>query len=168
MEKLTIIKYPDPRLRQNCPPVRDFGDELNRLAGSMLEAMRQNNGVGLAGPQIGFMQRIFVCNPTGEAKDDLIVINPLLSELQGVLESEEGCLSIPEVRVPIRRAKSCTLTAKDVAGNEFELTAEDLLARIWQHETDHLHGRLILDYMTEADAISNRRAIRHLEKMFEG
>lgn len=166
LQILPILKYPDPRLRRSSEEVGEFGEDLHNLAMRMLQTMRQKNGVGLAGPQVGFMQRIFVCNPTGEPKDDLIVVNPRLSDLQGILESEEGCLSIPEVHVPIRRAQHCKLNATDAFGKAFEVVAEDLLARVWQHESDHLNGRLILDYMTEASSIANRRVIKHLEMTF--
>lgn len=165
-EYLKILKYPDPRLRRKCPPVTDFDDKLRELAEAMLELMKSNNGVGLAGPQVGFMRRIFVCNHSAEPGDDLVVVNPELQEMEGLAETDEGCLSIPEVLVPIRRAQRCTMIAKDVTGRTFEVTAEDLQARIWIHENDHLDGKLILDYMNEAGRIANRRAIKHLEETF--
>ena len=163
---LTIVKYPDPRLRQVCAPVVEFGDELRRLVERMLQLMNNRNGVGLAGPQVGVTQRIFVCNHTGEPGDNQILINPQLSNLEGAIEGEEGCLSIPDVLVPIRRAQRCAIQAQDLEGNRFELAGQDLQARIWQHEYDHLQGKLILDYMDEASRISNRRIIKQLEATF--
>ena len=163
---LAILKYPDPRLRQACAPIVEFGEDLRQLADRMLQLMKDRNGVGLAGPQVGIMQALFVCNHTGEPGDDQILINPQLSNLEGSAESEEGCLSIPDVLVPIRRAQRCTIEAQDVEGNRFELTGQDLQARVWQHEYDHLQGKLILDHMDEASRISNRRIIKQLEASF--
>jgi peptide deformylase len=165
---LSIVKYPDPRLRQSCAPIVDFGDELRDLTERMLQLMNDRNGVGLAGPQVGVMQQLFVCNHTGKPGDDQILINPRLLDLEGAATGEEGCLSIPDVLVPIRRAQRCTIEAQNVDGSRFELTGEDLQARVWQHEYDHLQGKLILDHMDEASRISNRRVIKQLEASFNG
>jgi len=167
IENLEIIKYPDPALRLSCPVVVDFDAGLADLSRRMLELMKQNNGVGLAGPQVGNRQRLFVCNHTGEPEDDLVVINPELSELEGWTEASEGCLSIPDVQINIRRAERCKLKAQDAEGHTFELWGEDLQARVWQHEYDHLQGRLILDYMDEASRIANRRIIKQLESSYK-
>lgn len=167
MDKLTILKYPDPRLRQACQPVEAFDEPLRQLAARMLELMKASNGVGLAGPQVGYMYRLFVCNHTGQPEDDQVMVNPVLSDLEGRTEGEEGCLSIPEVLVPIRRAQSCLLQARDASGKSFELTGADLPARVWQHEMDHINGKLILDYMNDADRIANRRSIKQLEASFK-
>ena len=166
IENLEIIKYPDPRLRASCAGVVEFDAGLADLARRMLELMKQSNGVGLAGPQVGNRLRLFVCNHTGEPEDDLVIINPELSELEGCAEASEGCLSIPDVLVDIRRAERCRLKAQDAEGNTFELWGEGLRARVWQHEYDHLRGRLILDYMNEASRIANRRIIKQLESSF--
>src|SRR5437870_3788655 len=99
-----LILYPDPRLRHKCAPVEHFGDRLAAVAEGMLRLMRANRGVGLAGPQVGLAERIFVCNPTGNPEDDRVYVNPELLDLSGSIEAEEGCLSIPEVRVMVRRA----------------------------------------------------------------
>jgi len=163
-----IVVYPDSRLRKKCTPVgpSEFDVSLAALASRMLELMKANRGVGLAGPQVGVCRRIFVCNPTGEPGDDHVYVNPVLSDLTGNVEGEEGCLSIPEVRVMVRRAKRCRIQAQDVQGNPAQFEAEDLLARIWQHETDHLDGRLILDRMDASDKIANKKQIAHLEASY--
>lgn len=160
-----IVLYPDPQLRQKCAPIlpAEFDASLAGLARRMLELMKAHNGVGLAGPQVGVCRRIFVCNPSGEPGHDHVFVNPVLSELTGAVEGEEGCLSIPEVRVMVRRAKRCRLTAMDLQGRPVEADAEELLARIWQHETDHLDGRLIIDRMNAADKIANKKQISQLE-----
>jgi len=161
-----IVRYPDPRLRTKCAPVEDFDESLTALADRMLELMHAGNGVGLAGPQVGICRRIFVCNPTGEPDDDRIFVNPELSDLIGAVEAEEGCLSIPDVHVTVRRAKRCKIRAFDVTGAEVVCEGEDLLARIFQHEASHLDGGLIIDMMNGADKIVNKKIIADLEAQY--
>lgn len=165
--RLKIISYPDPILRKKCQPVAEFGGNLPALARKMWEIMHAERGVGLAGPQVGLPYRIFVWNPTGEPDDDRVVINPKLSDFVGQEEAEEGCLSIREVHVQVKRAKSVVMTGQDADGRPFTLEGVDLPARIWQHETDHLDGRLILDYQSGAEEIANRRALKELEAKYK-
>ena len=163
-----IVTYPDPGLLKKCAPVKasEMDESLSDLAQRMLEIMKANKGVGLAGPQVGVNRRLFVCNPTGEPDDDHVYVNPVLSDLTGSVEGEEGCLSLPEIRVMVRRAKRCRISALDVHGQPIEAEAEDLLARIWQHETDHLDGRLILERMNAAEKIANKKLIAQLEEKY--
>jgi peptide deformylase len=156
--------YPDPCLRKTCQPVDTFDDSLRRLAERMITLMREHKGVGLAAPQVGVNLRLFVCNPTPEPENDRVYINPVLTDLVGVVEAEEGCLSIPEVLVSVRRAQRCRLAALDLTGQPVEVAADDLEARVWQHETDHLDGVLILDKMSQADKIATRRMLKQLEE----
>lgn len=160
---LTIIQYPDARLRKPCARVERFDDDLAKLAARMIELMREKEGIGLAGPQVGAMIRLFVCNVTGDPKDDQVYLNPVLTQLEGESEGEEGCLSIPDVTVTMRRAARCRMTAFDLQGQPVEREGADLLARCWQHECDHLDGRLIIDRMSEAERIANRKALKRLE-----
>lgn len=161
-----IVLYPDPCLRAKCMPIKDFDESLAALAERMLELMHAGNGVGLAGPQVGVCRRIFVCNPTGKPADDRVFINPELFDLVGTAEAEEGCLSIPDVHITIRRAKRCTIQAFDVTGAEIAYEAEDLAARIFQHETAHLEGGLIIDMMNGTDKIANKKPIADLEAQY--
>lgn len=160
---LQIIAYPDARLRMVCQEVDRFDDALAALAERMLQLMRQHEGVGLAAPQVGVLLRMFVCNPTGDPKDDHVYVNPRLTDFADQGDREEGCLSIPDVTVNVRRPLSCKMHAFDLQGRPIEEEASDLLARCWQHECDHLEGRLIIDRMSESDKIANRKAIRQLE-----
>jgi peptide deformylase len=164
--RLRIVKYPDPVLRQVCAEVTEFGPALEALGRRMLELMRQDRGVGLAGPQVGLLLRLFVCNTTGEPEDDMIWVNPKLSDFEGGEEANEGCLSLPEVTVPVRRPALVTITARDAAGREIVRRGEGLTARVWQHETDHLDGRLIIDYMSTESEFANRRALKELESEY--
>ncbi len=161
-----IIKYPDPRLRRVCEPIEEFDERTAAVAQRMLKLMKEGNGVGLAGPQTGLCLRIFVANPTGEPADAQVFINPELLDLTGTVEAEEGCLSLPEIRVNVRRARRCCIRAQDVTGRHFEMEGEELIARIWQHETDHLNGKLIIDRMNATDKIANRKKIAELEETY--
>lgn len=165
-DTLQIIRYPDPRLRKPAEPVEAFDGTLAALAQRMLQLMRAQKGVGLAGPQVGVPLRLFVLNVTQSPEDDLVLVNPELSDLQGIVQASEGCLSIPEVRAEIRRAARCRVSARDVAGRALELEAGGLLARVLQHETDHLNGVLILDRMGPGDRIAARKQLRELEAEF--
>lgn len=165
-DKLHIIYYPDPILKRVCEPVNAFGPELQALAARLLTLMHQSQGVGLAAPQVGVTIRLFVFNLTGEPEDDVVYVNPKLSDLQGASEEPEGCLSIPEVDVTMRRSTSTTIEAVDTAGDPIHCPGQDLTARVWQHEMDHLDGRLITDNMSSTDEIANRRALKQLEADF--
>ncbi|MCB9851775.1 MAG: peptide deformylase [Phycisphaerales bacterium] len=169
LDTLTIIKYPDPRLRKACDPVTVFDDNLRALATRMVELMNQAEGIGLAAPQVGILSQMFVCGVIGKPDEWMAFVNPTLADLDGPMEAaEEGCLSIPDVNVTIRRAVSCRIDALDLDGNPIAYTASDLIARCWQHECDHLQGRLIVDRMSPADQVANRRALKRLESRFRG
>jgi peptide deformylase len=129
----------------------------------MLTLMKEAKGVGLAAPQVGISVRLFVCNITGEAGDDTVFVNPRFVERTGLMEGEEGCLSIPGVSVSLRRSARAVIEACDLEGRSFRRTGEQMLARAWQHEMDHLNGLLIIDNMSPTDEIANRRAIKQLE-----
>lgn len=164
--KLSIVLYPHPVLKKISTPVTEFGGELKALGARMLALMHEAEGVGLAAPQIGLAIRMFVYNVGKEANEDRICVNPTVAELTGAEEHEEGCLSIPGVKVTMRRATHAVLRAYDTDGVAFELAGEDLQARVWQHEIDHLNGRLIVDHMSAVDEIANRQVIRQLRDNF--
>ena len=168
LERLHIVHYPDPVLKKRCAPVEEFDERLRNLANRMLDLMKQENGVGLAAPQVGLLIRLFVGNATGEPEDDFVCINPRFAELTGAAEGEEGCLSLPGVTVTMRRATTAIIEGFDVEGKPFTKTGVDLQARMWQHETDHLEGRLITDHMSTADEIANRLALRQLKEQYVG
>ena len=166
LDKLKIVYYPDPILKRVSEPVEEFSAELAALVDAMLDIKKEAKGVGLAAPQVGIPIRLFICNVTGEPGDDLVCVNPTLSGLDGAGELEEGCLSIPGVTITMRRSAKAVLNAYDARGHAFERTDDELLARVWQHEVDHLNGRLITDNMSTTDEITNRRALKQLELDF--
>jgi peptide deformylase len=163
---LKIIRYPDPRLKKPSSPVHQFDGDLAELAGEMLRLMRQHKGVGLAAPQVGRNIRLFVMNPTGEEGNDRIYVNPTLLSPVGEETSEEGCLSIPDVTADILRSQTVTLMAQDLAGKAVELSETGYIARIWQHEIDHLDGILITDRMGTTAKMLARKTLRELEEEY--
>ena len=164
--KMRIVLFPDPVLKKRAKAVGKFDAGIEVLARRMLELMHDAKGLGLAAPQVGVGLRLFVCNPTGEPGDDVICVNSRLTDLSGGEEKEEGCLSIPGVTVTVRRATQVVMEALDAVGKPFQATGVDLRARVWQHEVDHLDGRLIVDNMSATDEIANRRAIKQLQDQY--
>lgn len=164
-EQLAIVHYPHTVLRQKAETVAEVTDEVKAVAAKMLALMHQAPGVGLAAPQVGLAWRMFVANPTGEEGDDRVYINPKLSGAAGGNAArDEGCLSLPGITVEMSRPSEITIRATGLDGASFEESADDLLARIWQHEYDHLDGVLIIDKMSPMDRMANKRAIKELEE----
>lgn len=166
-EKLEIIQYPDPRLRQRSKSVEVFDDRLKALVARMFELMRADKGVGLAAPQVGINERLFVMNHTGQPADDRVYVNPELFDITGNEEGEEGCLSLPNITAMINRGLTLRMVAKDVEGKPFEQTETGYVARIWQHEFDHLNGILITDRMGDVARMMHKKTLRELEKEYE-
>jgi peptide deformylase len=162
---LKIAAYPDPVLRQVCREVRRFDGSLRALAERMFQITYAARGVGLAAPQVGVAIRLFVANPDGQGPDGGVAyVNPSVLDQAGQVQQEEGCLSLPGVTCRMKRYARVTLTAKDLEGRPFQHAAEGLLARIFQHEMDHLNGILLVDRMTAAARLANRRALQELEE----
>jgi peptide deformylase len=152
MAKLPIITLPDQRLRKTSEPIKEVDDKLRKLMDDMLETMYAAPGVGLAAVQVGLPIRLIVLDT---AKDEepphpLAMVNPEISK-QGEERHmhEEGCLSIPDVRVEIERPSTVTVCYTDRDGKRQELEADGLLATAVQHEIDHLNGKLIIDYLSK-------------------
>jgi len=168
VEELDIVHWPDPVLRRKAAPVPQVTPEVREVARRMIELMHELEGVGLAAPQVGLPWRLFVVNATGDPGDDLVFINPqLLDPSDETALHTEGCLSIPHVTAEIRRPKAITVRALNLDGEAFTLTSDELPARIWQHETDHLDGVLIIDRMGPLDKLATRRALKELESRYE-
>lgn len=165
-ENLTIIHWPDPKLKKPSVEVERFDDRLRLLAARMLELMRAQKGVGLAAPQVGLNLRLFVMNPTGQPQDDRVYVNPQLSDGDGEEEAEEGCLSLPGIYIPVLRFKTLRIQAKDADGNPIDQVESGYLARIWQHETDHLNGTLLTDRMGAIAKLTHRKKLKELEEEY--
>lgn len=163
-DNLSIVLYPHPTLRKPTILIESIDDNIVQIAHKMLDIMRQAPGIGLAAPQVGLPLRMFVANTTGEIKDDLVYINPVLTNpTTDSVTFEEGCLSFPGIYAHIMRPTGITITALDLNGNEFTQSSNDILARIWQHETDHLNATLFIDRFTQTDKLANRRLLKTLE-----
>ena len=159
MSVLDIHVLGDPILREVTTPVVTVDDELRRLIDDMFETMYVANGVGLAAPQVGRRERLAVLDVGG---GPIAVINPEVVAASGRQRAEEGCLSIPEIFGDVERAMHVTVRALDAQGEPFELEGSELLARCLQHEIDHLHGKLFLDYLS---LLKRRSALAKWEKM---
>jgi len=162
-----IVKFGDPVLEREADNVTEFDTpELHKFLEDMFESMYAAKGVGLAAPQIGFSRKIAVIDVSnGENPDDkLVIINPQILKIDGKQEGEEGCLSIPGFREQVRRARCVTIRAQNAKGEQFEKTGEDLLARAFLHETDHLYGRLYITHISALKRDLMKRKIKKLQR----
>jgi peptide deformylase len=165
-----IVKLFDPLLEREAETVTEFDTpELHKLLADMFESMYAAKGVGLAAPQIGIGRKIAVIDTSvGENPDDkLVLINPKILHLDGKNTSEEGCLSIPGFREQVTRAKKATMKAQNAKGEWFEMTGEDLLARAFQHEIDHLNGKLYIKHISALKRDLIKRKVKKLVKAGE-
>jgi peptide deformylase len=164
-----IVKFGNSVLEKPAEKVTVFDEELKKLVEDMFESMYAARGVGLAAPQIGISRRIAVVDVSFKEDPDatLVLINPEVIHKEGRHAQSEGCLSIPDFRENVSRAKVVTIRAQDLAGNVFEKTGDDLLARAFQHETDHLNGKLYLSHISALKRDLVKRKIRKLVKAGE-
>ena len=164
-----VVKYGDPVLEKIAAPVTAFDEQLKKLVQDMFESMYAAHGVGLAAPQIGISKRIAVIDITFKEDPNakLVLINPEIIHTEGKQTQNEGCLSLPEFREPVSRARRATVRAQDATGQFFETTGEDLLARAFQHEIDHLNGRLYIAHISGLKRDLIKRKVRKLAKAGE-
>ena len=163
VSRFVIVQYPDPALREIARPIDTIDDTVRAVAARMLELMHEADGAGLAAPQVGLPWRLFVTR-ANEGHPDRVYINPRLAALGGDMDVRpEGCLSLPGITLDLRRPSTATVTAEDLDNRTFTVADDDLLARVWQHEHDHINGVLIIDKMTPMDRIANRKLIKELE-----
>jgi peptide deformylase len=165
-----IVKYGDPVLEREAETVTEFDTpELHQFIEDMFESMYAAKGVGLAAPQIGVSRKIAVIDVSNAENpaDKLVLINPQILKVEGRQVGEEGCLSIPGFREQVRRGKRVTVRAQNVKGETFEMTGEDLLARAFLHETDHLYGKLYIKHISALKRELIRGKVRKLVKAGE-
>ncbi len=161
MALLTILEFPDPRLRTKAAPVAKVDNALRQLIDDMVETMYAANGVGLAATQVNVHQRLVVIDVSEERDQPRAFINPEIIVRDGVEVTEEGCLSVPGAYEEVERAERVTVKALDRDGKEFTLQADGLLAVCIQHELDHLEGKLFVDYLSD---LKRTRIRKKLEK----
>ncbi|MDH3614943.1 MAG: peptide deformylase [Gammaproteobacteria bacterium] len=150
MAKLKILEFPDPRLRTKANPVAVVDDALRALIGDMFETMYAAPGIGLAATQVDVHKRLLITDVSADKSEPHVLINPELLEKDGVIVSDEGCLSVPGYYEEVERAEHIRVRFLDRQGDAQEMEAEGLLAVCIQHEMDHLEGKLFVDYLSEA------------------
>jgi peptide deformylase len=163
---LKILKYPEPVLSQPGEPVSEFDDNLRKLAADMFETTYDSKGIGLAAPQVGVSKRLTVIDLSmgKDPKDRLVLVNPEIIFRDGKVYEEEGCLSFPDIREKVVRAAKVRIRAQDENGKWFEMDADDLLSRCFQHEIDHVDGMLFIFRMSALKRDLNLRKIRKMQR----
>lgn len=168
--KLQIIHYPHPTLRHVSKPVKRVDADLHEMVAQMFALMYEHEGVGLAANQVDLPYRLFVANPTGDPNNkeaEFTFINPVLKAGKGQVEGEEGCLSIPGVKGQVVRKEKITIEAYNLRGEQFVGELDGLFARIVQHETDHLDGKLFIDRLPPVQAAELRDELEEFEIDFQ-
>ncbi|MGH8229681.1 MAG: peptide deformylase [Steroidobacteraceae bacterium] len=161
MALLSILEYPDPRLRERALPVTQFDAELGRLVDDMLQTMYAAPGIGLAATQVNVRRRVLVIDVSESRTEPLVFVNPQILTREGKAAGEEGCLSVPGIFDQVERAARVRVRAQDREGNGFERDLEGSLAVCVQHEIDHLDGKLFVDYLSD---LKRERIRKKLEK----
>ncbi len=164
MTILNILHYPDPRLRTKAAPVTDFGPALEKFGADLLETMYEAPGIGLAATQVDVHQRIIAVDVSENRDAPHILVNPELTLHGELLETEEGCLSVPGIYEPVSRAERITVVARTPAGEEINMEAEGLLAVCIQHECDHLEGKLFVDYLSSLKRTRIRKKLQKQQR----
>jgi len=168
MSKFELIKYPAPVLRKPTETIKEIDAELIQTADEMLTLMYEKNGVGLAGPQAGISKRIAVIDLREDHHPVYVLINPRVVKREGAVETEEGCLSLPEIFTDVKRAERVKVEYIDREGETRSIEAEGLFARALQHEIDHLNGVLFIDRIGETRRRLLAAQLRALTEEFEG
>ena len=150
MAKLKIRTYPDPVLKKKAAPVTDFGPAMQKLFDDMITTLHASVGVGLAAPQIGISQQIFIACPTLRRGEEYVMVNTVIEKKSGSAVATEGCLSMPGISGEIVRSTKLRLTFQDHLGKKHTAEVEDFFARVIQHEMDHLNGILLIDHFKGA------------------
>jgi peptide deformylase len=161
MPVLTVLTFPDERLRTKAQPVTNIDDSIRSLVSDMFATMKAESGVGLAATQVDVHQQVVVMDVSDAQDAPMVFINPKIVEQRGTKINEEGCLSVPNNYAKVERAEMVKVTAHNEHGEEFTLEAEGLLAVCIQHEMDHLQGKLFVDYLS---GLKRQRIMKKLEK----
>jgi peptide deformylase len=166
---LHLITYPHPTLRYPAKPIARVDAHLKSLVGEMFDIMYEHRGVGLAATQVNLPIRLFVANPSGEKETgpELVFINPVIQRATGSAEAEEGCLSLPGINATVKRNKSVKINAYGMDGTEINAEVDGFLARIIQHELDHLDGVLFIDRVPEQNRMQIQDELSGFESTFE-
>lgn len=167
---MEVLVYPEPVLRRGGKVVTSFDTPLRQLAARMMEAMYEEGGVGLAAPQVGIEQKLLVLNPSGDRNErsgELTLCNPRITRKKGREFGEEGCLSFPGIHAEVERWIDITVAFQDLDGKDQAMSASGWLARIIQHELDHLDGVVFVDRLTAGEKLRVKAKLLELEDRFK-
>ena len=164
MEKLDIVLYPEPGLREICQPITEMNDDIDKLIDDMFYTMYDAPGIGLAAPQIAVQERLIVVDVSESNNQPIALINPEVVQSAGEITWEEGCLSLPGVYAKVKRPSDILVRGMDREGKQIELEANDLLAVCIQHEIDHLNGTMFIDHLS---GLKRSRALQKYRKLTE-
>ena len=165
LKDMELLQFPDERLRRVSQPVEKFDEDLKLLSKEMLKIMYQSMGIGLAAPQVNKPIRLIVLDVSEKRNKPMMFVNPNLEKVEGIVDSSEGCLSVPEIRTTIQRHKKILLSAQNIDGSEIKIEADDLLSICVQHEIDHLDGKLFIDYVSSVKLQRLRKKIAKQKKL---
>jgi peptide deformylase len=166
MALLTILEYPDPRLKRIAAPVSAFTPDIQTLVQNMADTMYEAPGIGLAATQVDVHKQVIVIDVSTDKSDLKVFINPQIVAASGELLGEEGCLSVPEYYDKVTRAANVTVTAQDAHGKAFTLEAEGLLAVCIQHEMDHLKGKLFVEHLSSLKQMRVKTKMKKRQREF--
>ena len=168
--RLQLVEYPHPALLRRTRPLARIDDAVHDAVEQMFDIMYEAGGIGLAANQVALPYRLFIVNVEARAGagEEIVFINPALSRPRGTTVQEEGCLSLPGLRMDVRRPERIVVKAWSLSGEPFEADLDGLLARVVQHEFDHLEGRLFTDRLPEAAALEARRSLDTFREVFAG
>ncbi len=168
MSDLKIVQYPHPALRHVSKALKRVDAQLRETIAEMFKLMYEAKGVGLAANQVNLPYRLFVVNIQSDPTkaEEQVFINPVLSRPKGSAEAEEGCLSLPGLYAQVKRSETVTVDAYSLAGEPVHIEADGLLARVLQHETDHINGKLFIDRLGTAAELEVRDVVREFEIQF--
>ena len=164
MKRLKILEFPDKRLRRASEAITTFDRGLKRLSDNMLMTMYEEKGIGLAAPQVNKPVRLIVMDISEDRDQPLVFVNPVVSSFEGNVESNEGCLSVPDIKTDIKRHETITLNAQNLKGTAISIEADGLLSICIQHEIDHLNGKLFIDYISDIKLQRLRKKIAKQNK----
>ena len=164
MKTLKVITEPDKRLRKKSEPVHDFDDQLIQFSKDMLATMYKEKGIGLAAPQVNKPIRLIVLDISENRDEPLVFVNPVIDSHQGSVDSNEGCLSVPDIKADIKRFESIMFSAQSIRGKKISFTADGLLSVCIQHEIDHLDGKLFIDQISDIKLQRIRKKIKKQKK----
>lgn len=165
---MRIVYYPDPVLLKKAETLTAVPENLAEILEGMRHVMQIEKGIGLAAPQVGLSLRILLANPTGKPEDEIVMINPEIVKFYGKrIWKEEGCLSFPEIWGEVLRSEHVDVEYLDPTWTKKTITASDLLARVFQHEIDHLSGILFVTKMRPGDKVANQARLKELREQYE-